>query len=158
MVFEVKYPFENSTLDILGGGRYDDVVNELGGKETPAVGFACGIERIINVIKGEKVDIPPKGNYDIYILSMGEPAKSEALKIADFLRKRGVSIERDLMGRNLGNQLKYASKSGAKFTILIGENEIEDEVYIVKDMESGIQTTVESSWIENYILEKLEEN
>lgn len=158
MVFEVKYPFENSTLDILGGGRYDNVVKELGGKETPSVGFACGIERIINVIKSEKVEIPLRGNYDVYILSMGEAAEVEALKIADFLRRRGVSVERDLMSRNLGNQLKFASKSGAKFTVLIGENEIENEVYIVKDMESGVQTTVESSWIENYILEKLEEN
>lgn len=156
-VFEVKHPFKNTVFDVLGGGRYDDVVKELGGKQTSAVGFACGIGRIIEIMKAENIDFDFKPVSEVYILSMGEEAVEESEKIASFLRQRGISVERDLMSRNMKAQLKYASKCGSKFVIIIGEDELEKEVYIVKDMETGIQTSVDSSWIENYILDKLDE-
>ncbi len=154
-VFEVKHPFKDTVFDVLGGGRYDGVVRELGGKQTPAVGFACGIGRIVEIMKAEEVDLELKPVCQIYILSMGDEAEEEAEKIASFLRQRGISVERDLMNRNMKSQLKYASKCGAKLVIIIGEEELDKEVYMVKDMETGNQTSVDKSWIENYILDKM---
>ena len=157
MVFEVKYPFADTVLDILGGGRYDHVISELGGKEIPAVGYACGIERILSIMKEEDVEIKTKPISEIFVLGMCEESEIYVMKIVRFLRRKGISVEHDLMGRGLKSQMKYASKIGTRFTIIIGEEEINNGIYIVKDMETGNQTSVESSWIENYILDKLEE-
>ncbi len=157
MVFEVKYPYADTVLDILGGGRYDHVISELGGKDIPAVGYACGIERILAIMKEEEVEIKIKPISEIFVLGMCEEAEAYVMKIVRFLRRKGISVERDLMGRGLKSQMKYASKIGAKFTIIIGNEEINSGIYIVKDMETGNQTSVESSWIENYIMDKLEE-
>jgi histidyl-tRNA synthetase len=157
MVFEVKYPFSDTVLDILGGGRYDHIISELGGKDIPAVGYACGIERILSIMKEEEVEINIKPLSEIFVLGMGEEAEQYVIKIVRFLRRKGISVEHDLMGRGLRTQMKYASKIGARFTIIIGDEEINNGIYVVKDMETGNQTSVESSWIENYILDKLEE-
>ncbi len=157
MVFEVKYPYADTILDILGGGRYDHVIVELGGKDIPAVGYACGIERILSIMKEEEVEIKIKPISEVYILGMCEEAEPYVMKIVRFLRRKGISIEHDLMGRGLKSQMKYASKIGTRFTIILGEEEINNGIYIVKDMETGNQTSVESSWIENYILDKLDE-
>ena len=88
---------------------------------------------------------------------MGEEAEPYVVKIVRFLRRKGISVEHDIMGRGLRSQMKYASKIGARYTIIIGEEEINNGIYVVKDMETGNQTSVESSWIENYILDKLDE-
>jgi histidyl-tRNA synthetase len=157
MVFEVKYPYKDTVFDVLGGGRYDGVVAELGGKNTPAVGYACGIERLLSIMQEEDVDISRKPLSEVYVLGMCDAAEPYIIKIVKFLRRKGISVERDIMGRSLKAQMKYASKLGARFTVIIGENEIDNGVYIVKDMETGQQTNVENSWIENYILDRLEE-
>ncbi|HPE68927.1 MAG TPA: histidine--tRNA ligase [Thermotogota bacterium] len=157
LVFEVKYPYEDSVFDILGGGRYDRVVEELGGKPTPSVGFACGIERLVKVMQSDGVQLHLPPNAQVFVLGMGEQASERALKIVEFLRKRGISVEQDLMGRNMRSQLKYASRQDFSLCVIIGENEINEGVCLVKDMETGMQTSVEDSWVENYLLEKLEE-
>jgi len=157
MVFEVKYPYNDIVLDILGGGRYDYVISELGGKDIPAVGYACGIERILSIMKEEEVEIKVEPLSEIFVLGMCDEAETYVLRIVRFLRRKGISVEHDLMGRSLKSQMKYASKIGAKFTIIIGNEEINNGIYVVKDMETGNQTSVESSWIENYIMDKLEE-
>ena len=108
-------------------------------------------------MKEEEVEIKIKPISEIFVLGMCEEAEAYVMKIVRFLRRKGVSVERDLMGRGLKSQMKYASKIGAKFTIIIGNEEINSGIYIVKDMETGNQTSVESSWIENYIMDKLEE-
>jgi len=155
IVFEVKYPFKETVFDLLGGGRYDHVIEQLGGNATPSVGFACGIERMVATMREEKAIAEPAALCQVFVLSIGEEAKKESLKITDFLRKRGISVQHDLMGRNIRNQLKYADKQRALYTIIIGEDELDKGVYLVKEMETGDQIEVESSWVENYILEKL---
>jgi histidyl-tRNA synthetase len=155
MVYEVKYPYKETVFDILGGGRYDHVIEELGGNATPAVGFACGIERMVAIMREEKTMGEKAPECQVFVLAIGDKAKTEALKITDFLRKRGISVQHDLMGRNIRNQLKSADKQKALYTIIIGEDELDKGVFLVKEMESGDQIEVESSWIENYILEKL---
>lgn len=155
MVFEVKHPYRDTTLDLLGGGRYDPLIEELGGTSTPSVGFALGIERIIHIMKEEKIPIETSSICEVFILSIGEKAKEVTLKIVDFLRKRGISVQHDVMERNMRNQLKYADKQKAQYTVIIGEEELDRGVYKVKEMVSGDQVEVESSWIENYLLEKL---
>jgi len=157
MVFEIKHPYQDTELDILGGGRYDDIIGELGGKKTPAVGYACGIERILAIMQEEDVLIAPPLISQVYVLSITKEAERHALRIVEFLRKRGISVERDLMGRSLKSQMKYASKINCRFTVIIGEDEIEKGVFIVKNMKTGNQTSVESSWIENYLLDKLDQ-
>ena len=157
MVFEVKYPYQDGILDILGGGRYDSVIEELGGKSVPAVGYACGIERILAIMKEQDVEIQIKPLAEVFVLGMCQEADPFVMKIVKFLRRKGISVERDLMGRSLKSQMKYASKIGTRYTIIIGEDEINNGIYVVKDMETGKQTSVEGSWIENYIIDKLEE-
>ena len=155
IVFEVKYPFKETVFDLLGGGRYDQVIEQLGGSATPSVGFACGIERMVATMREEKAIEEPASLCQVFVLSIGEEAKRESLKITDFLRKRGISVQHDLMGRNIRNQLKYADKQRALYTIIIGEDELDKGVYLVKEMDTGDQIEVESFWVENYILEKL---
>ncbi|MGB4201776.1 MAG: histidine--tRNA ligase [Thermotogota bacterium] len=155
IVFEVKYPFKETVFDLLGGGRYDQVIEQLGGSATPSVGFACGIERMVATMREEKAIEEPASLCQVFVLSIGEEAKRESLKITDFLRKRGISVQHDLMGRNIRNQLKYADKQRALYTIIIGEDELDKGVYLVKEMDTGDQIEVDSFWVENYILEKL---
>lgn len=155
MVYEIKYPFKTGSFDVLGGGRYDRLIESLGGGSIPAVGFACGMERMIEVMKADDVDIPDANTSQVYILTLGEEARIKGLLVSDFLRKRGISVVVDLMDRNISHQMKYASRIGSKYTVLIGENEIQSGVFTVKDMDTGLQTEVEESWIENYLLEEL---
>jgi len=157
MVFEVIYPFQDRTFDILGGGRYDRLIESLGGGSIPSVGFACGMERIVEIMKEEQITIPDHHSPQVYILTLGEEARSKGLIVADFLRKRSISVVIDLMDRNISHQMKYASKINSRFTVLIGENELQRGVYTVKDMESGAQTEVDDTWIENFLLEELKD-
>ena len=129
-----------SGLTVLGGGRYDGLVEEFGGQPTPAIGFAIGMERLIEMYcenhKNLIESIP-----DIYILSM-EHESIEAIRLAEILRKEGIIVEKDILQRSFKAQMRYADKIKAKFLLVIGETEIRNHKAKIKNMQTGDEIEV----------------
>ena len=122
---------------ILGGGRYDGLVETLGGQPTPALGFGSGIERLLLTMENSSCEFIEKNTCDLYIASMGEKAQNHAASLAMALRDEGFFTEYDLMGRGLKAQMKYANKINAKFTLVLGDNELETKQAKLKQMDTG---------------------
>ena len=124
-------------LQYFGGGRYDGLIEEVGGAKTPAVGFATGMDRLIDVFdtySNIKInDIIP----DLYLATIGDEAMVFANKLSLELRRDGIFVEKDICGRALKAQFKYADKIGAKFVITIGEEEIKNNKAKLKYMKTG---------------------
>ena len=127
---------------VCGGGRYDGLMEEIGGPSTPGVGWGMGKERILMTMEACGVEIPQPAGTEVFIAFMGDSAKAFALKLMHDLRLRGVAVEMDVMGRNFKNQFKFANRVGAAKTVIIGENELAEGMLQIKDMESGEQTSV----------------
>lgn len=125
---------------VCGGGRYDGLIEQFGGDATPGIGFGLGIERLLLRLEELGVTIPESGKPQIYIAPLGDNAKKEAQRLVLALRKGGISAETDYMGRGLKPQMKYADKIGAKFVLVLGDDEIESGKIRVKNMQSGEQT------------------
>lgn len=125
---------------VCGGGRYNNLVEEVGGKPTPAVGFGLGLERLLLVLENTgRLDAKEESS-DLYIASIGEAAQSFARKLAMDLRLKGACVETDIMDRGVKAQMKYADKSRARFVIVIGDDEIERGAVNIKNMSDGTQT------------------
>ena len=122
---------------ICGGGRYDGLVEEIGGKPTPALGFGMGIERLLLLLEKMSFSFPGKPVADIYIASLGEQSAKKAMEIFAELTSDGYNARTDLMNRSLKAQLKYADKIGARYSAVIGENDLESGKVNVKNMASG---------------------
>ena len=127
---------------VCGGGRYDGLIEEIGGPSTPGVGWGMGKERILMTMEACGAEIPQPAGTDVFIAFMGDKAKAFALKLMHDLRLEGVAVEMDVMGRNFKNQFKFANRTGAAKTVVIGENELNEGMLQIKDMESGEQTSV----------------
>ena len=124
-------------LTVLAGGRYDGLVKELEGQDTPAIGFAMGVERIADILaKCEREDIKPK-QPQIYVAQIGEKANLFATKLVEDLREAGVYAVKDITAKSLKAQFKYADKIGAKYTLTIGDDEIQNGVGKMKNMQTG---------------------
>ncbi|MEE1042976.1 MAG: histidine--tRNA ligase, partial [Clostridia bacterium] len=134
-VFEIK----SEGLVVCGGGRYNGLVEELGGKPTPGVGFGLGLERLLMVLESQGLLPEAQSDVQIYVSNIGEEADLFAQKLVNDLRLQGISAEKDLMSRSLKAQMKYADKIGAKYTVVIGEDEIKKGVVSVKNMLTGEQ-------------------
>lgn len=132
---------EKSGLTVLGGGRYDGLVEEFGGQSTPAVGFATGVERLMEIYNEYNKDIEDK-KPDLYILSLGELENKKALELSLNLRKAGYIVEKDIFERSFKSQMKYADKIGAKNLLVIGENELKSNIAKIKNMKSGEEKEV----------------
>lgn len=139
---------------ICGGGRYDGLVESCGGESTPGIGFAIGKERLLMEIDSQGINIPEPGGIDIYIASVGETADRFAEKLVYQLRNAGIVAEKDLMNRSLKAQMKYADKIGATYTIVIGDNEIESNKTVLKNMKTGEQKDVSLDSILNRLKNK----
>ena len=139
-VFEFLTTDIGSQAAVCAGGRYDGLVESLGGKPTPALGFGMGLERIILTMESQGLDFAQDGGCELYIAPMGDKAAAYAAGLIAKLRDMGVYAEYDLIGRSLKAQMKYADKIGAKFVIVLGDNEIEQGKINVKKMATGEQT------------------
>lgn len=148
-VFEFVSNEIGSQGTVCGGGRYDGLVEELGGQKTPGIGFGLGLERLILVL--ENKNIPKDDKTDIYIASIGDNAKKYAQKLAFDLRTKGFSCEQDLLSRSVKAQMKYADKLGVRFSIVLGDSEIESGKANLKNMESGETQEIELSSIASFI-------
>ena len=127
---------EKSGLTALGGGRYDGLVEEFGGQPTPAVGFATGVERIMELYN-ENNNIENTKIPELYILSLGNEENKKALKISEGLRQKGIIVEKDIFERSFKAQMKYADKIKAKNLLVIGENELNEGKAKIKNMQTG---------------------
>jgi histidyl-tRNA synthetase len=141
-VFEYVSTQIGSQGTVCGGGRYDGLVEELGGKPTPALGFGMGIERLLMLMDAQGIEIPAPKRCELYIGSMGEAAGRKAGELASRLRTEGFFVECDLMGRSVKAQMKYANKIGARMSMILGEDELSTGRARIKDMESGEQKEV----------------
>ncbi len=124
-------------LVVAGGGRYDGLVEEMGGNPQPGLGFAMGLERLLMVMEEQGCAIPDSSECELYLVSMGTAAAQKCFALATKLREGGMSVECDIVGRSLKAQMKYADKLGARYTIVVGDNELETGVAQLKDMQSG---------------------
>lgn len=146
--YYTKTVFEFVTTEIgaqgtvCGGGRYDGLIEELGGQPTPALGFGMGIERLLIVMDKQGCDYLPQKKCDIYFATMGDKALEKAMELSKSLREYGYFAEYDLMNRGLKAQMKYANKIGAAFTVVLGDNELENNTAKLKEMEKGEETQI----------------
>lgn len=147
--YYTKTVFEFVTTEIgaqgtvCGGGRYDGLIEQLGGQHTPALGFGMGLERLLLIMEKQGCDYLTPKKCDIYFAVMGESALEKAMQLSRSLREYGYYAEYDMMGRGLKAQMKYANKIGAVFTVVIGDNEIADGKAKVKEMDSGKETLLD---------------
>ncbi|MBN2518678.1 MAG: histidine--tRNA ligase [Candidatus Altiarchaeota archaeon] len=135
-IFEVE---EGSYGSIAGGGRYDNLIKRITGKDAPATGISLGIERILEVLKEKGVIKDRKTLAQVYVLCVDDESKKEALQIVDKLRTAGIPTETDVVGRNFSNQLKYVDKQGVKRVIIVGQKDLKEGKVTIKNMESGEQ-------------------
>ena len=140
-VFE--FVSEDDGLTVLGGGRYDVLVKEVGGQDTPAVGFAMGAERLLEVFERYNKDVAKQKVMDLYVANIGEKANEFATELVLKLRDKGVFVEKDICERSLKAQFKYADKNNAKFVLTLGDDEVETKKAKIKNMQSGEEIEVE---------------
>ena len=126
---------------LCGGGRYDLLVEQMGGSPTAALGFGMGLERVLMVMEAQGCAFPPAKPVDLYIGSMGEAENIKALELAAQLRREGFRVLCDTVGRSVKAQMRYANKMGARFSCILGSSELERGAAVVKDMDSGEGTS-----------------
>lgn len=141
-VFEFVTESLGAQGTVCGGGRYDGLIEELGGQSLPSLGFALGIERLLALLDAEGVEIPKPGECGLYIAVMGENAQAKAFDLLGQVRSCSIHAETDIVGRSLRAQMKYADKIGAKYSIVLGDNEIAENKAELKNMETGEKVKV----------------
>lgn len=140
--FEIKYPPLGAQSAVAGGGRYDGLIEEMGGNPTPAVGFATGLERLLLALESQNL-LPEKNrSVDAYVVALGEAAQAEGFKLLNSLRQQGLSAAMDFAGRSMKAQMKQANKLGAKYSVILGEDEIAEGVVMLRSMEDSSQAKV----------------
>lgn len=150
-VFEFIAEGIGAQSTVCGGGRYDGLMEELGGPKMAGIGFGMGITRLILAMKQDGVEIPALAVPELYIASMGSAAAVRAAKITSALRSAGINADCDIMGRSLKAQMKYADKIGARFVLILGESEMESGKAVIKEMATSAQTEVPLDGIVEFI-------
>lgn len=142
-VFEIAPEGQTGAQVALGGGgRYDNLIEQLGGKPTPAVGFATGIERLVLNLKRQEVAVPTSPSPTVFVAYLGKDAKDEAIRLTTRLRKSGISALASLNDRSLKAQLKQANVSGVRYAVIIGEDEVKSKSVVLRDMLRGEQQAI----------------
>ncbi len=124
---------------VCGGGRYDGLVEELGGKSTPAIGFAIGLDRLVLLLKEQKIDVPQAERLQVYVVTLGDAARQKGYEVLRSLRNMGISSDMDYMGKSLNSQLKSADRLKARFAIIIGDDELKNNIAIIRSMDNKTQ-------------------
>ncbi len=151
-VFEFVSDTIGSQGTVCGGGRYDGLIEELGGQHLPSLGYAMGLERLLMVMENQGIEIPAPEPCALYIAGLGDKAQVKAFELIGAVRSCGLSAETDVVGRGLRAQMKYADKIGARFSMVIGDNELDENKAKVKNMINGEQTelTLDGTFAENF--------
>jgi len=138
-----------------GGGRYDGLVEYMGGRSTPACGFGIGIERVIIKIKEKNIPINDEERGDIFLAHLGDPARRKIMVLFEDLRKNGFKVRQAFSKDSLKVQLEAANKAGVKFTLILGQKEMMDGTILIRDMESGIQEIIDYKKVASEIEKRL---
>lgn len=154
-VFEIQPLVEGGQSTIGGGGRYDNLLAELGGKPAPAIGFATGIERIILNLKRQGIPVPPVSHPEIFVANIGAGTKDEAVKLAAALRKNNIGALAATEERSLRAQLRRANSLRVRFALIIGEDELKNGTVVLRDMASAGQESVPLKGIEGVLKNRL---
>lgn len=150
-VFEVISTGIGAQGTVCGGGRYDGLVEELGGPSMPGVGFGMGLERLLLVLDSLGIALPSPTLCDVFVCTLGEAASVEGFRVVSSLRSEGIKAECDHMGRSLKAQLKYASKIGAEYTAIIGDDELAKGVAVLRNMKKSEENTVPLTELHQFI-------
>ncbi|MCF1602840.1 histidine--tRNA ligase [Tetragenococcus halophilus] len=158
-IFEIMSdnPQLGAQSTLCAGGRYDQLVEELGGPDTPGFGFAIGIERLLLVLENEEVELPALHQLDAYVVNIGASTNTEALKVIQAIRDAGFSADRDVMGRKAKAQFKSADKQKAKFVFTLGEDELNAGMINVKSMASGEEKRIPLTTVYNDLTQIFDE-
>ena len=132
-----------SQNSLLGGGRYDLLIEQLGGKPTPAIGFAAGIERLMMILESDKFDFPAQEKLKLYIVTMGEDSRTFALRLLTQLRNSGIKCDTDFLNRSVKSQMREANKSNAEYVIVLGDDEMKTNSVKLKKMSDGSEEIYE---------------
>ena len=138
-----------------GGGRYDTLIEALGGRQTAACGFALGAERLITKTRDRNVAVPGAPAIKVFLAALGETAKRKALKLFEDIRKSGITIASNFSKETLKGQLEIANKLNVDFTLILGQKEVIDETLIIRDMSTGVQEIVDVKKVLNILKKKL---
>ena len=136
-VFEFVSGDIGAQSTVCGGGRYDGLISQMGGQPTPSLGFAMGIERLMMVLEAQGAEMPDAPTCDLYIAAMGENASFKATALCNALRDDGYAVQTDICAKGLKAQMKFANKIGAKFTIVLGDDELAANTAKLKCMQTG---------------------
>lgn len=142
-VFEFVSDAIGAQGTVCGGGRYDGLIEELGGQKTPSLGFGMGLERLQLVMEAQNCPFPEAEKPDLFIVALGDSATMKAVEISKDMRAEGFSVLYDLNQRSVRAQMKYANKMGAKFNVVIGDDEVLSGKAKLKDMETGEETDID---------------
>ncbi|MFA7360272.1 MAG: histidine--tRNA ligase [Candidatus Kapaibacterium sp.] len=148
--FEIASDSLGAQNAVMGGGRYDKLIEQLGGKPTPAIGFACGLERLTLILQSNNYQFPKEDSPQLYLVTSGEDARKLAMVISNKLRERGVQCETDLLNRSIKSQMKEANKINSKYVAVIGEDEISTGEVKIKRMLDGSESGINLDEITNY--------
>ncbi|UJF31957.1 histidine--tRNA ligase [Paenibacillus hexagrammi] len=140
--FEYKSAGIGSIDTIGAGGRYNGLVEQIGGGDQPGVGLGLGLERILLVLANQGVEVPKPEPIDVYLIALGEPAEKEVIKLLYQLRQQGIAAEKDYLGRKMKAQMKSADRYNAKYVAILGDDELARGEITLKKMETGDQLTV----------------
>ena len=154
-VFEFICENIGAQSTICGGGRYDGLMKQLGGPELPGIGFGMGITRLILALEASGVNIESESKPAVYIAPMGTAATVRAFELVEKFREVGIYAETDLVARSLKAQMKYADKKCAKYTVIIGDSELESGKVVLKDMENSTQIETELDGIVEYLINEI---
>ena len=141
-VFEFVSGDIGAQSTVCGGGRYDGLIGQMGGPKTPSLGFAMGIERLMMVLSAQNAELPKAPTCDLFIATLGENAILKASALCRELRDEGYKVQTDICGRGLKAQMKYADKIGAKFSLVLGDNEVESGKATLKNMSNSAEKEI----------------
>ncbi|MBQ4120023.1 MAG: histidine--tRNA ligase [Clostridia bacterium] len=154
-VFEFVSGDIGAQSTVCGGGRYDGLISQMGGKPTPSLGFAMGIERLMMVLESQNAVLPTAAMPDLYIASMSENASLKATALCHKLREDGFSVQTDISARGLKAQMKFANKIGAKYSMVLGDQELDDNKARLKNMQSGEENEINLDNLSDALLSAL---
>jgi histidyl-tRNA synthetase len=140
--FELISPDLGAQDALAGGGRYDLLVEEIGGQPTPAVGFAAGMERLLIACEELGIELGDEKSVDVYIVTLGDAARKWGLQQLPKLRDKGISATMDYMGRSMKAQMKDANRENARYAIIVGENELKEGKFTFRDMKESEESSL----------------
>ncbi|PKM85886.1 MAG: histidine--tRNA ligase, partial [Firmicutes bacterium HGW-Firmicutes-12] len=156
--FEIIAEGIGAQSSICGGGRYDGLIEQCGGPAMPGIGYAIGLERILATLEQQGIEAGASLTVQVYIAAMGDQANLKGAIIAQDLRQKGVSVEKDYLNRSLKAQLKSAGRLQAPYVLILGENELSNNEVVLRRMKDSRQSVINLDNIAEYLVTMIKED